>query len=1495
MRILIHDEAIRNRLSQTDVWRIDQVKKNILAAGSYGHNNVHTIGGLPVISISRGKGIVVGEKVPFEDLDCEVFCLFEVIDDIDKCPGGDPNKEVARKRRNISDESLHAFAKKWTATVPGPNENKPDLPEQFHGWVIPSRYKTPADRDPLATEVKETRAWKKNILRVIGMDYLAEIHIALSRIYLEDFPSEADASMRRVRRANCSNGDIYLITTEHHNAFLCELKHLVNDEGREIILVDIHGAMDQDDDDLEKWSDRVIKRYLAHAADNDGGEAYYPLIRWYLGQVFDRGGGEKDSKTAAQMYRIWRGIENDSLQTALCLTEEEGTWLKRLIEGVDRGVARNTLPAFINGPAGSGKSTLLHYIFFHYWTLMNDRETETHFKGQPLYLTLNDDLLKKARESVKAMITLDANLLEETEKRLGQKMNFEEFEHHVDVGLKSSFKAFRELMLDLLPTERRVKFESKDGRREVVFATFEQLFQKQKHRWDVNTRRLSPELCWHVIRSYIKGYKADGYLSDGDFARLSESERADIFIDDSQYSAIYSKVWPWYKELTCADGPYFDQQDIAREVVRCLEAKVSSVKKAYPGMRYMALFCDEAQDLTGVELQIIQKMSYAAQYDLQRMKRANMCLPYIFAGDPMQTVNPSGFRWENLTSNIYKNLLEPIDSAMRPYKVELSYNYRSPREFTLLANLIQLVRYRIFGGLSDPQVPYCTEPGFPSIERYEMRSDLDSLMRNMTDGIVLLPCATSEEDENAYVGRNSFLSKLKSYRPSPMMMSVMAAKGLEYPKVFLFNFGEEFFGDGPFDLDNITESDRNIELAFKLNRCYVALTRATRQMVILDTQRGVDNFWSKIYDRNWRTVTLDAMKDVLRKQWEKLLPRPELRYLSEMTTSGNFASCSKDDLIGMANRIFEDACANKNPYGMNKAKLAYENLLGYEHEKTHVRIIDGPKEVVLRDQVIRCDAYICWFEGQYYEASKRFKNVGDGANAERVMCCWEGRLWSELQDCNTEDMTFTQRTIVKLMGGNTRDATMEFCRTVVDSADLVSRDTHWSEAFAKVAKYAIELVDSPEATREGELLALIADTLSKKAALHPVGRSAAFKVYVNLALMSGSDEDWSHAAQLRGCRLDPSVNDDILMYDAHRAVWPEFVSACKRRRGLVSLCFKRWKAEGLSSSVEGLDDTTKNWMLRTVLVNNAGYNEQFDFAKQIGDRSFCVKKAVDGQISFDRKLQTLSMIWGAWRNDSEISPFDFTNQVLQDAKSHEDLYRVLTVIGDTVGRLNPKEKEQVFGCVKQRLASSQELRSFLQEETDYDCIIRIYAQSDLDIPKVNFANSVLDTISNNVIQARAAEALVYARRRLFERDHKYGFIEETRQKIEGLRARGAKIESFDYLWTNAYLIELVHDTFASCKKSTTPKSCIEGANYNEENENFRLVNAPFRFVETASKITITNIQTEEKAVIHKSDWNNQSCELQNLGLHNGVEYRVHPRGISIKLPEWPDSVEMTFK
>src|SRR5207237_556886 len=129
---------------------------------------------------------------------------------------------------------------------------------------------------------------------------------------------------------------------------------------------------------------------------------------------------------------------------------------------------------------------------------------------------------------------------------------------------------------------------------------------------------------------------------------------------------------------------------------------------------HCAVFCDESQDFTRVEFEIIHRMSLFARR-LITPEHANR-VPIVFAGDPFQTLNPTGFRWEAIKAA----LIEKIVLSLNPLRAkggrpdlnyrELSYNYRSTEHIVKLCNTIQALRAILFpSGSLQPQTCWKTK------------------------------------------------------------------------------------------------------------------------------------------------------------------------------------------------------------------------------------------------------------------------------------------------------------------------------------------------------------------------------------------------------------------------------------------------------------------------------------------------------------------------------------------------------------------------------------------------------------------------------------------------------------------------------------------------------------------------------------------------------------------------------------------------------------------
>ncbi len=74
---------------------------------------------------------------------------------------------------------------------------------------------------------------------------------------------------------------------------------------------------------------------------------------------------------------------------------------------------------------------------------------------------------------------------------------------------------------------------------------------------------------------------------------------------------------------------------------------------------FAVIFCDEAQDFTRLELNFLVRLLLYHRYDLGRERYIR--LPFVLAGDPFQTINPTGFRWESVKASFYSEVVLGLD------------------------------------------------------------------------------------------------------------------------------------------------------------------------------------------------------------------------------------------------------------------------------------------------------------------------------------------------------------------------------------------------------------------------------------------------------------------------------------------------------------------------------------------------------------------------------------------------------------------------------------------------------------------------------------------------------------------------------------------------------------------------------------------------------------------------------------------------------------------
>ncbi len=650
---------------------------------------------------------------------------------------------------------------------------------------------------------------------------------------------------------------------------------------------------------------------------------------------------------------VWLAIQKNK-EANLALSPEEA----ELLDSIRRGGAEDRLsyPLFINGRAGSGKSTMLQYLATDYIDFALHRGV-----GQRLlYITCSSDLLKRAREVVRQLLTIHhKRLLEGTHEP-----------DKIDTFIERSFVVFHDFLYSLLSAEMQKQLPRD---RYVDYSRFRRLWDEKFARRP-EARRMSSDVAWHTIRSYIKGIRSnrDDYLDPEEFRALSRRRRS---VSEETYRQVYEHVWQsWYKKL-CNEEGYWDDQDLAACVLE--EDLAQTVDCA-------ALFCDEAQDFTPLELDIIYQLSLFGRRSLQpeELKR----VPIVFAGDPLQTINPTGFRWDAVQADFHERFCAVLDPRRRARvdisHRELNFNYRSNPGVVHFCNLIQLARAALLGP-SDimPQESWWVDK--PKV--IHLAEDTEATkggIRQRPDFVKLVNCEEGEESD--YVGKDPILSTLQEnvegvYRN---VFSPMRAKGLEFSAVVLYRFGDT----APPDFERLLRGEIDIDVPearlpyeYFFNRLYVAASRAKEDLVIVDSRDAIQRFWRFATEPEWADRLMQRVRNP--EHWKGRIAHPVCGV--EKWWEGE-----RVDPFQQAQDYEREGRTKRDPYLLRQAALSYRSA-GYESSAG------------------KCLAFAAELENRYRDAGDMYRDLGFREDAFR--CYWEGREWARLCDLAAPPSAFTNR------------------------------------------------------------------------------------------------------------------------------------------------------------------------------------------------------------------------------------------------------------------------------------------------------------------------------------------------------------------------------------------------------------------------------------------------------------------------------------------------------
>jgi hypothetical protein len=739
----------------------------------------------------------------------------------------------------------------------------------------------------------------------------------------------------------------------------------------------------------------------------------------------------------------WMAVEKDP-QANLALSPEEAD----ILRACDAHASQQCgFPLFINGRAGSGKSTLLQYLFAQCLLRWAGQPAwASAEQTRPLYVASSPELLKVAREVVGSLL----------------KANHEHLlaAHTVDADLLTrTDQCFRDFLRFMRSILSEVKISQFPMSAYVNYTRFRRLWIDRFGREKKAIHEFGPQVSWHVIRGMIKGMSVDDTLAKEDYDELPQDERT---ISRQVYEAVYDRVWEAWYGLLCRQGKAWDTQDLVRFLL----------DEGHLPASHVAVFCDEAQDFTRLELEAIYRCCLFSERQIDPLSARRV--PFAFAGDPFQTLNPTGFRWESVRAAFTERIMQSLYRCNARAEVpqlnyrELTFNYRSSRRIVHFCNSIQAVRARLFGHRSlSPQSTWQIgeDSGLPVFfETGDMQ--MEAALREQSDLVLIVPCEEGEEVE--YVTKDSYLKSFVQFDDTETPRNVLSAaraKGLEFLRVALYGWSARDEARLLADMmqsheDHGMTVDQRLALEYFMNNLYVAASRAQRRLFVIDKRESRDSLW-------WFASDEHHLSHVIRD-----LPNKESwRQQTGCLIRGVPESFREDraDPRALAEQYEREGRSKEDSYFLKQASQLYS-------------VAEVPAKMH------ECRALADLFDGRFHDAGEHFDKAGHLEMA--IDAYWRGRLYVDIADCAAAHPELAKhprcRMAAHLHGGS---QTLRECRSLCDhllenasiNADLRSdlNSALWKEALQEAVQKSLDSKDRARVELDSGDACALADLLSR--------------------------------------------------------------------------------------------------------------------------------------------------------------------------------------------------------------------------------------------------------------------------------------------------------------------------------------------------------------------------------------------------------------------------------
>ena len=285
------------------------------------------------------------------------------------------------------------------------------------------------------------------------------------------------------------------------------------------------------------------------------------------------------------------------------------------------------------------------------------------------------------------------------------------------------------------------------------------------------------------------------YLSFADYEALGKKKAPNFFFDRQEIYGLFEKYQDYLES-----NNLWDDLDLSRESMNLLK------KDSANAFRYDLVVCDEVQDLTDVQHQLLFSI-------------ARSPLNMLLSGDSRQIINPSGFRWEELKRHFYERELRI------PEILFLNLNFRSSGSIVELSNTLLDLKSQILGNRAEEVREDWKYKGRPPVVVTSLGEDifLNNIRKTGARKTILV---RSERDKN----------QLQKLLETELIFTISEAKGLEFETVLLWKFTNDKTTRDIWKsiLDESRKEIHDAKIRHEINLLYVAITRAEKDLIIYD-------------------------------------------------------------------------------------------------------------------------------------------------------------------------------------------------------------------------------------------------------------------------------------------------------------------------------------------------------------------------------------------------------------------------------------------------------------------------------------------------------------------------------------------------------------------------------------------------------------------------------------------------------------------------------------